>query len=238
MKFKNFLKENISRLLLIVIYILVMYILPELLNNIFGPYITTKEQALLYSCILNVSLYLLLIVTCFVLLRNDLKQDTKVLKNTPAITTFLIIIIGIIVAYGMNYIGSLITSILTGFDGSNSINESSLREMIASKYGIIIVPTIAFIGPIVEELVFRKALTSVLRSLKINDWLIVIIVALLFGSIHVISGGDFVQVFPYIAMGLALGGIEKKSKNIFPSTCVHIFNNYIAVVLQIILGSI
>lgn len=235
MKFKNFLKENINRLLLIVIYILVMYVLPKLLNNIFGQFINTNEQALLYSCLLNVSLYLLLIISSVILLRNDLKQDFKVLKNVPAITTFIIIIVGIIAAYAMNYIGSIITSILSG-NGGTSANESSIREMINSKYGIIFIPTVAFIGPIVEELVFRKALTNVLRSLKINDWLVVIIVALLFGSIHVIDAGDFVQVFPYIAMGLALGGIEKISKNIFPSTCVHIFNNYIAVVMQIILG--
>lgn len=236
MKFWKFIKENLNKIILIIIYILVMYVLPDLLGNIFRDYIVTEEQALLYSCILNVVLYLLLLTSCLILLWNDIKKDTQIIKNTSAIRTFLIIIIGIVCAYALNYIGSMITSMITGPDGGNSMNENALRQMIASKYGLVLVPTIAFIGPIVEELVFRKALTSILRNLKINDWIIIVIVAILFGSIHVISEGDFEQIFPYVAMGLALGGVEKFAKNIYPSTAVHIFNNYVAVVIQIILG--
>lgn len=231
----NFVKKNLNSILIVIIYILVMFILPELLNNIFRSIITTQDQALAYSCILNISLYGLLFVSAVILLRDELKIDFKTLYKTPAIRTLVIVFVGIVCGYILTYMGNLISAILSG-NNDTSINEMGIREMISSKYGWLLVPTTVLIGPIVEELVFRKALTGVLRNCKINDWAIVCITSVLFGLIHVINNGDFVQVFPYIAMGFAFGGMELFANNVVPSTIAHIMNNYIAIVLQILLG--
>ena len=66
------------------------------------------------------------------------------------------------------------------------------------------------------------------RYFKLPSWAVLLISSVLFGLIHVISAKDFVQVFPYICMGLTLGWLEIKTKNIFPSIFVHIFNNGVA----------
>ena len=58
-----------------------------------------------------------------------------------------------------------------------------------------------------------------------SSGVILLISSILFGLIHVISAGDFVQVFPYIFMGLTLGRLEIKNENIYPSIFVHIFIN-------------
>ena len=84
---------------------------------------------------------------------------------------------------------------------------------------------IVVVGPIVEELVFRKSMHEILRSLKLPTWLVLGISSVLFGLIHVISAGDFVEVFPYILMGVTIGSLEIKTKNIYPSIFVHIFIN-------------
>lgn len=231
----DFIKKNINKITIIIIYILIMFILPDLLNEIFDSVITTKDQALAYSCILNISLYGLMFISAIILLRDELKSDFKILYKTPAIRTLLIVLIGLVGGYCCVFIGNFITSMLSG-SNDTSINEMGIREMISSKYGWMLIPTTVLIGPIVEELVFRKALTSILRDCKINNSLVIFISSVLFGLIHVVSNGDFVQVFPYIAMGVAFGLIESNAKNIFPSTIVHVMNNYIAIVLQIILG--
>ena len=87
---------------------------------------------------------------------------------------------------------------------------------------------IVVIGPIVEELIFRKSMHEIFRYFKLPSWAVLLISSVLFGLIHVVSAKDFVQVFPYICMGLTLGWLEIKTKNIFPSIFVHIFNNGVA----------
>ena len=134
---------------------------------------------------------------------------------------------------GLVYAGNLVGNILTTIFGGtgNSANQSAIETIVFSPYGILMIIFIVIIGPIVEELIFRKSIHQVLRSFKLPTWLVLVISSVLFGLIHVIGAGDFVQVFPYIFMGLTLGWLEIKTKNIYPSIFVHIFNNAVAVAM-------
>lgn len=95
----NFVKKNLNKILTIIIYILIMFILPDLLSSIFRSIITTQEQALAYSCILNIVLYGLMFVSAVILLRDELKIDFKTLYKTPAIRTLVIVLVGIVCGY-------------------------------------------------------------------------------------------------------------------------------------------
>ena len=222
----KFFKKNLNKILLILIYIVMFYGVSNLLAIILKDYAINNNKQLLCSTIINVSVYLVLIVSCVVLLKKEIKTDFNTLNRTDAMSVFLICVIGIVCAYIGNYLGSFITMILGGSDQSQ--NQQGIEQLLTSKYGLIIGFTVIFIGPIVEELIFRKSIHDVLRSVKCPTWLILIVSSVLFGFIHVLDNGDLIQVFPYILMGLTLGGVEIFSKNIYPSIFVHIFINAVS----------
>ncbi len=189
----------------------------------FGNFANTDNKKILFTVLINLILYGILFASTVILLKGEIKTDFNSLCKKRATSVFGICGIGLGAGYLGNFIGSTIVSILGGAD--SSLNQSGIETLMFSKYAIIMVIIVVFIGPIVEELVFRKALHDFLRSLKFPVWLILIISSLLFGFIHVLDEGDLVQVFPYIFMGVALGGVELYSKNIYPSILVHIFIN-------------
>lgn len=223
----NFIKQNINKILLVIIYIVVFFGLSELIHNLLYNYVTENNQEILGTVIINVALYLIMLVSGIILLKSELVYDIKKLNNTNAMKVFYICLAGIGAAYLGNYIGSIMSMTFGG--AGNSANQDGVETMIFSPYGVIMVIVTVIIGPIVEELVFRKSIHGICRNLKCPTWLMIIISSLLFGLIHVINAGDFVYVFPYIFMGVALGGIEIISKNIYPAIIVHMFINAMSV---------
>ena len=219
-------KQNLNKILLLIIYIVMFYGVANLCKNIFKDIVIQNNAQLLYSTSVNISIYGILLISGIILLKKEIVTDFKTLYKTDAMRTFLICVVGIICVYIGNLLGSSITTILGGADSSQ--NQEGIEELLLSKYGVFIILDLAIVGPIVEELVFRKSMHDILRSFKCPTWVMLIISSVLFGLIHVIDSGDFVQVFPYILMGVTLGGIEIYSKNIYPSIFVHIFINTIA----------
>ena len=222
-KIKNFFKKNLNKILVLVIYVIMFYGVSNLLSIILKDFAVEHNQQLLCSTIINVFLYGVLLASCLILLKTEIKTDFEVLNKTNALTVFYICLVGVGAAYLGNAIGSFITQMLGG--GGESQNQQGIEALLFSKYGIIIVIVVIFIGPVVEELVFRKSIHNALRSMRCPVWLMLIISSVLFGLIHVLDGGDFVEVFPYILMGVVLGGIEIFSKNIYPAIFVHMFLN-------------
>lgn len=229
----KFLKANLNKLLLIIIYIVMFYGVSNLLAILLRDYAINNNKQVLSSTIINLTVYAVMFTSCAVLLKKEIKTDFKKLKKTNSMTIFLICLIGIICAYSSNIFGSLITMVFGG--GNTSQNQAGIELLLFSEYGILIAIMVMFIGPIVEELVFRKSMHDILRNAKCPTWLMLIISSILFGLIHVIDSGDFVQVFPYIFMGATLGGIEIYSKNIYPSIFVHILLNSFSTVMLLFL---
>lgn len=229
---KKFITKNLNNLLLILIYILLFFVFAELVSLIFEDMIKTTEQAIIYSIALNTFVYISLLVSGIILLKKQIVTDFKSLCNKDAVKVFCMCLIALGCAYFGEYFGTIISSL---FGNSDSMNQQAIQLMLFSKYGFILIIETVLIGPIVEELVFRKAIHDTLRYLKLPNWAILGISSVLFGLIHVISGGDFYNVFPYIFMGVSLGYLEMKSKNIFPSIFVHIFINSVATSLMIFL---
>ncbi|MGL4373327.1 MAG: CPBP family glutamic-type intramembrane protease, partial [Turicibacter sp.] len=58
--------------------------------------------------------------------------------------------------------------------------------------------------------------------------------SLLFGFIHVISAGDFIQAIPYVMMGFAVGYVYPKNQNIWYSIGVHFIQNLFSTVILLL----
>lgn len=232
----KFLKNNINKIFFIISYVLIMYFFADHFSVILGSNSNTIGEMNEMTIIINTVIYVMLLVIGYILLSTEIKTDFEKLKKHDAMKLFLIILVAFIMIYVGNVIGNFLTMLFGGVGESQ--NEIGINEILLGKGGFFMIITTMFIGPIVEELVFRKSLTQTLRNLKINDSLIIFVVALIFGLIHVASAGDYVFIFPYFIMGLNFGILEKVTKNIYPGMILHILNNTIATIITIIMSII
>jgi len=127
---------------------------------------------------------------------------------------------------------------------STSINQESIEAVQNLSIWANAFPTL--IGaPIVEEIIFRLAFASGLFALltKIfnaseseKSWkkiaivlLCIVVVSVSFAGIHVIDGGDYLAIFPYIAAGISFTSLYFISKqNIVVTILFHFVFNLIA----------
>lgn len=228
-------KSNLNKVFLIIIYILIFFVFSKLLYNILVNIDFITDNPNLGNLLLNAIPYLILIISGCILLKNEIVTDYKKLNKMDAMHVFIMCTVGIVFAYVANYIGSLI-SIMFGANGQSE-NQAGINTFLTSEYGFLFIILTVFIGPVVEELVFRKSIHDVLRSYKLSNGMIIFISSLLFGLIHVVNGGDYMFIFPYLLMGVVLGGLEMKSKNIYPCIFVHIFINALASIINIIMSN-
>ena len=138
---------------------------------------------------------------------------------------------------------------------SESGNQQAINSMLTNPASAIIaIPTLVVLGPVTEELVFRKALFR-LFNFK-NNIFSILITAFLFGIIHVssaillnltqiLSGNiaygiqttilEIIYLGSYCLPGLLLGIVYSiTGHNIYPVMLVHILNNALAVILSFI----
>ncbi len=106
-------------------------------------------------------------------------------------------------------------------DLTNSI-EDLFISMSQSMIGVL---SIAVIGPIVEEFIFRESILSNMLRGGMNKWKAITVSALIFGIIHI----NPAQVFFAAGMGFIFGIIYYKTGNIVITSILHILSNGIAV---------
>lgn len=88
--------------------------------------------------------------------------------------------------------------------------------------------------PIVEEVVFRKIIYNFIEP-RSNHIIAIIVTGVIFGLMHVLAFGDFIQSIPYIFMGLTFGYIYyRANKNIYVTIGVHFLNNLFSYVIYTI----
>ena len=83
--------------------------------------------------------------------------------------------------------------------------------------------SISIVGPIVEEILFRLLIFNSLEKINKNPWFAIIVSGVLFGIWHMI----FVQSIYTAIMGCLMGLIYYKTRNIFITIFIHMFNNTI-----------
>lgn len=95
-------------------------------------------------------------------------------------------------------------------------------------YEIIIV---VFFIPFLEEIIFRFFLLNYLNKI-LNIYLTIFVQALLFGVVHVaLNRSEFFQGCYTFALGILLGFVYSKNKNLNESYCCHMFFNAITLII-------
>jgi uncharacterized protein len=180
----------------------------------------------------NFLTYLALLPAIFLLLKVEFKQDYmefKLIKNE----WFLIIIVGylylmlgnVISMYSSEFLGELL-----GIAPSEAVNQLTIVRSLLGPGAIFMFLSAVFMGPIIEELIFRKSIFGLFK----NDKIALVFSSVLFGSIHLIGEASILNALvngiSYFVMGFIFGLIYmKNNKNIMAPIAVHILSNLISI---------
>lgn len=179
------------------------------------------------------SLFVFMLIMIY---KNDMKNDFKDFKTN--FKTYLkeyikYWFIMLLLMYASNFIILVIKNLFNQGTGIAK-NEEYVREIL-SKYPIYTIISAVFLGPIQEEIVFRKTFRKIFN----NKYIYIIISGLIFGLMHVVTSYtnifDFLYIISYSIPGFIFAYIYYKSDNIFVSTSIHFIHNSILILLQLLL---
>ena len=170
---------------------------------------------------LNLMTYSVIILAAFIILYHKrLKSDFKKINKKMLLKLLL---------YG---IGFYIVNIVLGMIFINILevetnNQDAIQSSMNSLAIVSFLPTALF-APLIEEIVFRFAISTIIK----NKVVFVIVSSLLFALIH----GVGVITILYFVLGVMFALIYLRfNKNIFASALVHMFNNTVSSILMLIL---
>ena len=142
-------------------------------------------------------------------------------------------IILLILMYASNAVILLIQKILNHSQDIAS-NEEAVRKLI-NHYPIYMVISAILLGPLEEEIVFRKTCRKIFN----NKWVFIIVSGLFFGLMHVVltmkEPIDLLYIISYSIPGCIFAYVYDKSKNLFVNTMLHTIHNGVLVSLQLLL---
>lgn len=136
------------------------------------------------------------------------------------------IVVGFFLVFLALYAAQLILQFFNVTDTSE--NEMTIQGLFAADPTqlVLLFLLLCVFTPVVEEVVFRKVLFNYIEP-RTNALVAIIASGAIFGLMHVIAYGDFIQSIPYIFMGLMFGYIYYRAKkNIFVTIGVHFLNNF------------
>ncbi len=190
------------------------------------------EPSDLGNSVLNFSVYLILLPSVFFILRIDFVGDFNEMKTKknqwiPMIAIgYVYIIIGNVFS---NYASNFLANVFSIAE-SESVNQITILRSLNSSGAILMVLSAVIMGPIVEELIFRKSIFGLFK----NDKIALVVSAIFFGSIHLIGEvsilAALINGLSYFTMGFVFGFIYlQNNKNIFAPISVHILSNLISI---------
>lgn len=200
-------------------------LIPILLFNMDIASITGAQNVML-SAFSNIVLLLILLL----IFRKDIKKEWKIFKDS-----FLENIdIGIkywLIGLGIMMISNIFINVFLQL--GQAANEQAVQGMITSLPWLMLINA-GFIAPCTEEIVFRKGFKKAFP----NKYAFIILSALVFGSLHVITSMtspiELLYIIPYGALGAAFAYMYQKTNTIFTSISMHMFHNTALILLSIL----
>lgn len=214
------------------ILIFLLYYFSKLLQYIpiflfhLDPKKLSGNELILLSLFSSLCLLILLII----IYRKDLKRDAQKLKKNLAK-----IFDSSLKYYLLGVLGMITSNLILTFvlKGNGATNEKIVQNMISTSPYLMLINA-GIIGPIIEELVFRKTYKDAFKT----KWLFILTSGLVFGAMHVITSAttflEYLYMIPYACLGLSFAYMDQKEDNIYPSIMMHILHNTVLSLLSIL----
>jgi hypothetical protein len=178
------------------------------------------------STVLNVVVSALALLALWLVNKDNYIKNFKETKKSFK-SFFGLVAVGFVLVYAANIMAQ---SIMQLFESpETSLNETAIQNMFNANpinlFGLFL--SLVILAPIIEETVFRKGLYNLIEH-RFGDILAIIVSGFIFGFLHVAGWGDYINVLPYLAMGLSFSFIYYYSdKNVFVVIMLHMINNLI-----------
>ena len=206
---------------------------------IFGILVIPSELALTFNKYINNKIIcsmlgdIVFIIILFLIYYKDLVEEFKNYKkdlSNNISTSFKYYIIGILLMITFN-------KIIISITGSMSLNETKVREVLFNNLPLMLIE-IAITAPLIEELVFRKSISTIFS----NKWIFALVSGLLFGGAHIMTNlttgvfvaTDLLYILPYGAFGFCFALMNREIKSTFSSIFIHSFHNVSTVILLLL----
>lgn len=222
-------KRRFSRFFVaLLVYVLVSQLLANLTFIILGATLTPEQYTALtanqyFIWGLNVVVMYVIAFPIFFFIVKGMSHTPRV-KRTIRIGEFLQIIC---VAQFFMTVGNIVGQLISSFFGifTGGAAENDIDKLILNSPLWVIILVAVIIGPIVEELIFRKLLMDKLGTY--GDRIAIIVSAIAFGAFH----GNLYQFFYATMLGFVLAYLYHKTGNILYPIILHIIMNFIGSVL-------
>lgn len=192
--------------------------------------IQLRNYAMINS-IANFTIYLFLTIFVCFYMRDLIKLDFEKFNNEWQKYLGLLVIFTI----GFYSISFLIEYIISLFVSDTSSNQESIIIMIKNGGAFFVFLNVVLFAPIVEELIYRKIIFSLLERKPI--YLSYIVSSFTFALPHMFSTKTniidwFLLLIPYLSSALLLcTAYHLSKKNIFITIGIHLINNLIAFII-------
>ncbi len=198
------------------------------------------EQQQFYA-MFNFIFFAILTLIFILMLRRDLKDDlikTKdnVLTHEDGNVENMNFFIQVLLTYSIYMLVSIIVAIIftiLPITQESSQNQDSIVEITTggSSISISMILTVVFLGPFVEEIVFRLTIFKVIPHIIPA----ILLSSLIFAGIHIDFGSEPIYlILTYLPAGVALSLSYYYTKNIFVPIATHMGMNALAVMIMVI----
>lgn len=189
------------------------------LASLFFPALIGTEIYLYAQQILI--LYVITIPLCMLIIGRPLEEERPALQEKKHCKP-LALLIFFCVAEFFAIAGNLLGTVLMNIVGilRDVTPENDLNSLLQNSSPITVLLVVVILGPIMEELLFRYAITR--RLLPYGEKTAVLLTGLFFGLAH----GNFYQFFYCFAIGALFSYIYVRTKSLLYPILLHIFFNF------------
>ncbi|GAA0304937.1 hypothetical protein GGQ92_002140 [Gracilibacillus halotolerans] len=208
------------------IYLIITYIAMHFSSLLAIPFIPFLDESQLayFSIYWQVGAFLVAFIIMLFILKREMK-DFFALDNKRVGSLAFWSIIGFILAMITQVVAAFIqTFVLKIQPGS----ENTFEIMAMARQVPLLIIVITIIGPILEELVFRKAIFGSLYK-KMNFFFAGLLSSFIFAIVHM----DFSHILVYTAVGFVFAFLYIETKRIIVPIIAHAGMNTFAVVVQL-----
>lgn len=168
----------------------------------------------------NIFIFSVALIWILILLKNEFNIRNVKIKGNEILTWGLG---GVLLAFVAQMIGIQIESYL----GIDLGSENTKEILLIIKYVPLLVIVSSIIGPILEEIVFRKIIFGILYQ-KYNFFIAALISSIIFSLAHF----DFEHIILYTLMGLVFSYLYVRTNHIMVPIIAHTMMNTIVVIIQ------
>jgi len=206
-----FLYLLIANLVAVAVQFLIIRLLPE-------DTVAAITENVYFSWLLGVGPMYLIGLPILLLITRNMKtkeREKKKMSFIEFLSTFAVCQAAMMVG---NQIGMYFIMIVENLTGR--VIENTTSALIENTPLWLIFLIVVVIGPIIEELIFRKLMID--RLGRFGDTLAIIVSAVSFGLFH----GNLSQLFYATTLGFILGYIYVKTGNVWYTTALHMLVNF------------